>query len=73
MTKGQKLVLDLSREAVRTSGKIEVYCGIRFYSDKLVMELVEQGYSIPNAVKKLAYEDYCSLHNKDIDRDKFRL
>lgn len=64
MTKVELFKLKLAREAVRSNVKQDRYCGIRFHSDKLVRELMDKGYSIARAVDRLAYLDYCSLHNK---------
>ena len=39
----------------------QYHCGVRFYSNTLVNEKMNQGFSVGKALAKLATEDYESL------------
>lgn len=62
ISKGLKRIIDLTRNSLTYEFKSKQYHkGIRFYSDKLVMEKVKSGKSIKDSLRELAHEDYKSL------------
>ena len=65
ISKGRKKLIDFAREQFRQEIKYmekhNYHCGVRFYSDKMVNDKMEDGKSIGNALAELAELDFKSL------------
>lgn len=65
ISKGRKKLIDFAREQFRQEiqymEKHNYHCGVRFYSDKMVNDKMEDGKSIGNALAELAELDFKSL------------
>jgi hypothetical protein len=63
--KSRKLLIKFARQQFKEELKFmddKIYhCGVRFYSDKMVNDLIESGKSVGGALAELAEKDHRSL------------
>jgi len=65
ISKGRKKLIDFARkqfkQEIQYMEKHNYHCGVRFYSDKLVNDMIKEGKSIGNALSELAKLDFNNL------------
>lgn len=65
LSKGRKRYIAFARNELRQQARHEskegLYFGVRFMSDKLLNDKLEEGKSIQQALQELAQEDYKGL------------
>jgi len=65
ITKSRELLIKFARQQfkqeIKFMDKHNYHCGVRFYSDKMVNDLIESGKSVGSALAELAEKDFNSL------------